>query len=118
MKTKDEITIDGETYVRKENMIIKSLREERNRLVKEIYKIDEIIWTSLKKHRVQLDKRSYLILKGRLYEKKGYEKMGQEFDVTRERIRQLEEKAVDHLDDMIEDNEEEIKNIFSKLESD
>ena len=69
--------------------------------MRQVYDIDRDIWEILKKHRTKLDKRIYRILKARLYEKKTLEEVGKEFDVTRERIRQLEYRGIIQLDNLL-----------------
>ena len=81
--------------------MIETILNERHRFSCEIYKIDREIWGVLKKYRTKLSKKTYAILKARLYERKTLQEVGKEFGVTRERIRQLEYKGVIELDNLI-----------------
>ncbi len=64
---------------------------------RKIYEIDKIIWELLKYSRKTIikDTKEYQVLKMRLYEHKNLEEIGKVFGVTRERIRQIEAKALE-----------------------
>jgi RNA polymerase sigma factor (sigma-70 family) len=85
----------------KPDMRLEALLNERHRLRVQIIKIDHEVWELLKKHRTKLDKRTYKILKMRLYEKKTLEEVAKEMSVTRERIRQIEHKGIIELDNIL-----------------
>lgn len=87
-------------------MSIEVLLNEKHRLMREVNKIDREIWDLLKKYRTKLDKKTYFVLKARLYEKKGLEEVGKEFNVTRERIRQIEYKGIIEIDNLIKTGKE------------
>jgi len=58
---------------------------------------DEQIWELLKKYRTKLPKKEYTVLKMRLKDNLILEEVGKEFGVTRERVRQIEAKAMEKL---------------------
>lgn len=76
---------------------IEDLIINRNRHLKNANKCDREIWELLKKYRTKLPKKEYTVLKMRLKDKMILEKVAKEFGVTRERIRQIEAKAMEKL---------------------
>ena len=78
-------------------MNIESLLNEKYSLLKQVNKIDREIWELLKKYRTKLPKKEYFVLKARLHEKKTLEEVCKELGVTRERVRQIEAKAMEKL---------------------
>lgn len=83
-------------------MSLEVLLNERRRHSRAISKIDREVWELLKikRHAIykKLGKKTYGVLKARLYERKTLEEVGKEFGVTRERIRQIEHKGIFFID--------------------
>jgi DNA-directed RNA polymerase sigma subunit (sigma70/sigma32) len=82
-------------------MELSKLLNDRNLLMREVYGIDRYIWEVLKKYRTKINKRTYFILKARLHERKNLEEVGKEYDVTRERVRQIEMNGIIEIDNLI-----------------
>lgn len=62
-----------------------------------LVKADSERWEYLKKARKHLDKREYAILKDRFLNHLTLEELGTKMGVTRERIRQIDEKALNKI---------------------
>ena len=82
-------------------MSIEVLLNERHNLMRQVFKIDRNIWELLKKYRHKLLPKTYKVLKMRLHERKTLEEVGKELDVTRERVRQLEQRGMVELDNIL-----------------
>lgn len=75
------------------------LIEKRRELRKQLYECDNAMWETLKEVRPAFAKGSkeYALLKNRFIEHLSLEDTAKLYGVTRERIRQIEEKVLDHL---------------------
>jgi RNA polymerase primary sigma factor len=89
----------------KERKIDKLITEKRQ-LLSSVRIIENQIWDLLKKYRGKLGKKIYFILKARLHEHKTLEEVGKDFNVTRERIRQLEALGLEKLNAFTRENHE------------
>jgi DNA-directed RNA polymerase sigma subunit (sigma70/sigma32) len=82
-------------------MELSEVLNDRNTVMRKVFSIDRYIWELLKKYRTKLHKRTYLILKARLHERKSLEEVGKEYDITRERVRQIESNGIIEIDNLI-----------------
>jgi RNA polymerase primary sigma factor len=72
------------------NEIVKEIASKN----KEIYILRNELWSKLKSLRKLFTPKEYKVMKMRFHERQNLETVGREFGVTRERIRQIEGKAL------------------------
>lgn len=72
--------------------------------MREVHAYDREIWRLLKKHGRKIPRTRYFVLKARLHERKTLEEVAKELQVTRERVRQIEQASIIQFDAFAEQN--------------